>query len=507
MSGVPAVSDSVPSSLSEQRHRRLAADVEPEAGGDAATLVLAQWRAPVRMRLGGLQRLDHADRPELRPVGGFRALLGRVLEAQLDRVHADLAGDLVDHALDRELGDRPARRAIGRDLRPVRHHVVADDLDVLQVVGRVGAHAARLHRRAGKGAGLVLELGFRGDDAPVLLGADLDAHVRARGRARGAEHLLARHHHLHGAPGLLGQRQCDRLEVDHGLAAEAAADLRRGDADPADVPSEQPRAVRAHDPMALRRHPHVGLAVLRHARHAGVRLDVALVHRLGRERALDDEIGLLEAGGDVAQHELDALGHVRGRLGRGVHAGREHIVMQQRRARLHGLDHVDDVRQHLVVDLDELQRPLGDLGAGGGHCRDRVALIERLLARHHVAHDILVVDHHLARRDELGGLVLEVHAGDDGLDAGELLRRRGVDRLDARVRMRASQHLADDLAGHDQVGAEPGAARHLVDPVRPIGARADPFELRTRRALHLLLHGQAPLISAAASITARTILS
>ena len=41
MSGVPAISDSVPSSLSVQRHRGLAADVEPEARGDAAALVLA----------------------------------------------------------------------------------------------------------------------------------------------------------------------------------------------------------------------------------------------------------------------------------------------------------------------------------------------------------------------------------------------------------------------------------------------------------------------------------
>ena len=223
--------------------------------GDAASLVLAQRRAPVRVRLGRLQRLDQADRPELRPVGGLGALLGRVLEAQLDRVHADRLGDLVDHLLDRELGDRAARRAIGRHLRPVADHVVADHLHVLEVVGREGAHAARLHRRAREGAGLVFQLGLGGDDAAVLLGADLDAHVRARGRAGGAEHLLARHHHLHRPAGLLGQRQRDGLQIHDGLAAEAAADLRRRDADLADVPAEQPRAVGAHDPVALRASP------------------------------------------------------------------------------------------------------------------------------------------------------------------------------------------------------------------------------------------------------------
>jgi hypothetical protein len=68
------------------------------------------------------------------------------------------------------------------------------------------------------------------------------------------------------------------------------------------------------------------------------------------------------------------------------------------------------------------------------------------------------------------------------------------------------QHLADDLAGHDQVGAEPGAARHLVDAVRPIGRV--PTHLNSEPArLSPSLACQAPLISAAASITARTILS
>ena len=50
-----------------------------------------------------------------------------------------------------------------------------------------------------------------------------------------------------GRPALLRQRQRQRLEVDDGLAAEAAADLGRGHAHLADVPAEQPRAVGAHD--------------------------------------------------------------------------------------------------------------------------------------------------------------------------------------------------------------------------------------------------------------------
>ena len=51
----------------------------------------------------------------------------------------------------------------------------------------------------------------------------------------------------------------------------------------------------------------------------------------------------------------------------------------------------------------------------------------------------------------------------------------GVDRLDARMRMRAAQHLAPDHAGHVDVGGEARAAGHLVDAVGTDGARADPL--------------------------------
>ena len=196
----------------------------------------------------------------------------------------------------------------------------------------------------------------------------------------------------------------------------------------------------------------------------------------------------LKPAADVAVPELDALGDVGGRLGRRLDAGGDHVLVQDRRAGLHGLDHVDDVGKHLVVDLDELQGLLGDGGAGGRHGRHGVAFVERLLARHHVAHHVAVVDHHLARRDELGGLILEVLAGDDGLDARQLRGRAGVDRPDAGVRMRASQHLADQLALHGEVGAELGAARHLVDAVGAQRARADPLELGAAFAVDLLLH-------------------
>jgi hypothetical protein len=172
-----------------------------------------------------------------------------------------------------------------------------------------------LHRRALEGAGLVLQLGEAGHELAVLGGAHLHLHGGAGRRARGLEDFLARHDHLHGPLGLARERQRQRLEVHDRLAAEAAADLGGGHADLGDVEAQQARAVGAHDEVALRAAPQLGRAVLGHRGQRGVRLDVALVDRRRLELALDDDVGLGEAGLDVAQHDLDALGDVRRLVG------------------------------------------------------------------------------------------------------------------------------------------------------------------------------------------------
>ena len=169
--------------------------------------------------------------------------LGGVLQPQLERVHADLLRQHVEHALDREGADRRARRAIGRDLRAVGHDVVADRARVRDVVGRERAHARAHERRARERAGLELEEALGGGDRAVALDADLHRHRRARGRAGGLEHVLAAHHDLHRSAGLPRQHDGDRLDIDHGLAAERAADLGRIDAQVADLHVEQLRGV------------------------------------------------------------------------------------------------------------------------------------------------------------------------------------------------------------------------------------------------------------------------
>ena len=229
------------------------------------------------------------------------------------------------------------------------------------------------------------------------------------------------------------------------------------------------------------------------------------MHRLGVEFALDDHLGLLEARGDVAVPELQALGHVGRALRLGLDALRVLVFMQQRRTRLHRLDHVDHVRQHLVFDLDQRQRRARHRLASRSDRRHRMAVIERLFARHHVARDVAEIDHEFAHRRHFIRHLGEIVARDHRLDARQRQRGGGVDGLDARVCVRTAQHLADQLSGQVVVGAEARAAGHLVDAVGPQRPRADELQF-----LFLVLergrHDQPPRISRAASSTASTIL-
>ena len=246
------------------------------------------------MRFRRLQRLDVADARKHRAVRGLGALLGGVLQPQLQRIHLQRFGQLVHHALHRVRADRRARRAIGRDLGAVGKHVEADRKNVRDVVGRKAAADRAADRRARQRAGLQIEGALGGDDGAVLFRADLDRALRARGRPGRPHHFLAGHHHLDRTAGFFRKQRRERLEIDDGLAAKTAADFRRNGADVALRNAGQIRRHGAHHELALARAPDRGLVVGGDADEAGVRLDIALMHRTGGEGALDDHLGLFK---------------------------------------------------------------------------------------------------------------------------------------------------------------------------------------------------------------------
>ena len=321
---------------------RLHADVEPEAHRHAAPGAFGNGLQVVRMLLGGAQAFLQADGRERGPVRRLRAFVGGVLEAQVDGIHRELAGEFVDGAFHGVHGLRRPRRAVGAHLGLGHQHVVAFDHQVRHFVGCQHGHAAGADGSAGEGARLVRQPSARGGEGAVLLGADLHLAPRGGGGAGGAEHFLAAHRHLHRPAGQLREFHRQRLQVDGRLAAEAAADFGRNHLDVAHAFAEHAGGERAHVEGALGATPDGRLAVRVHGGGAGVRLDVALVGGGHPMFALDDDVRFLEAFVDVAAREALRGGDVARRF-RGVAVG-VLVLVHQGGACRHGVFQ----RQHRV---------------------------------------------------------------------------------------------------------------------------------------------------------------
>ena len=186
--------------------------------------------------------------------------------------------------------------------------------------------------------------------------------------------------------------------------------------------------------------------------------------------------------------------------------------MQQRCIGRHrGLD-LQHMRQHLVADIDQLQRSLCNVRCRGSHCGYRMADIKHLVPRHAV----------FAQRAQRGGALAgfefdvvqfrEIGRRHYRLDAGQRTRRRSVNRHDPGMGMRAALDAAGEHAGKAQVGTEVGSTGDFFSAIGANRALAD--DLQGGGLAHVghdvasnSSAAVAARICVAASCTARTILS
>ena len=208
-------------------------------------------------------------------------------------------------------------------------------------------------------------------------------------------------------------------------------------------------------------------------RHAGVRLDVPLVSGRGPELALNDQIGICESSVEIPAAKLHPARDVGGALRRRAGlAGRDELVVENGRARCDGLIDRFDRRQPLVLDFDPAGRFACEIERGGRDGRHRMTVIEHLAVREQVVADVVQVNSAFAHH-QLGGGLRDVLPRHDGLDAGHRGRRRGVDRQNPRVRVRAAHQRAVQHPGQRKVGSVVGPARDFVQSVMTDRARAD----------------------------------
>ncbi len=176
-----------------------------------------------------------------------------------------------------------------------------------------------------------------------------------------------------------------------------------------------------------------GDAFLGPLRDSGWRFEEAGQHPAGLEAVLAHEVGLGEAGLDVAEIHVELPADVAGP-----------IVVHERCCVGDCLVDAEDAGERLVIDPDALAGFLGGGlvdGADGDDCfADEAHLLHgqrRLLAR--LGHPA-------------PGEAAEVAPGQHTPDAFHRERRSGVDVQDPRMRMRAAQELDPQHAGERKIG-------------------------------------------------------
>ena len=378
-------------------------------------------------------------------------LLDEVLAPQLGGVHVELAREHVDHPLDEVARLGHPERAAVRDAagRLVGVHAVDRDVRRGDVV-RAGADVEEAGRplgrvRAGVEGAVVRDGAARQPrDAAVLGRADAALHVVVAGEGGRHQVLGAVLDPLDRDAGEEGHRdRADVARVDPDLVAEAAADVRRDDAD---VVLGQRRDQRGHRPDRVRR---LEGAV---DRHLAVDLVVGRDAAAGLERTRVDAL----VGDQLLGHDLAAGQRLLGGVGVAELPVEDVVVVialavralglvldvlaEHRGALVHRLERVGDRRQLLVLDLDRGDAVGGRVAVGRDHEGDLLALEQ----------DLLVGEHRLdvARQGRHPGQVVgrELLGGDHRHDALDRGGRGDVDVLDLGVGVRRAHEVAEQHA-------------------------------------------------------------
>ena len=295
----------------------------------------------------------------------------------------------------------------------------------------------------------------------------------------------------------LRRERNDRLfGIEDELGAEAAANIRRDDAQLVLVAAEQAAENALARMRRLRGAPH-GEQV---AHRIESRHHTAAFHRL-RDAAMlpvafaKDMRGLRE--GRVAI----AVSHVE--FGRDIV---RRAAMGERRVGAHGVAAVADDRQRIVIDHDERGRVFRNVAAVRDDRGDRLAHMHHFRIGQHGTMQFLPIGG--ARQGDaqkpVGEMRRDVLHRQDGVNARDLERRALVDAEDLRMRMRAAHESDVPHAGERNVVDEARLAAQQRTIFETLDARADdpPARRDPRVAAHDAPPAPARIFKAASSVAA-----
>ena len=277
----------------------------------------------------------------------------------------------------------------------------------------------------------------------------------------------------HGAPDQAGQEGDQQvLGVDVSLGAEATADIERHAADARLRKLEEPGGRPANRMHHLRCRPdRDGIGALVVGRDHAAALDGNAGIAMGVE-ATAKPVG---RGGERGRHRAFLDGKLADQVGRVL------FVEDLRPGRQRRLD-IDDGRQRLDVDSDQLGGIQGLIAALGHDHRDRLADMADLAHGQHrllrIVDGVLHVGSPLGRQRQLaagdrGRQALQLLAGEHAHDARHRRRPADIDRADAAVRMLASDEDGVQHARQDEIGDELPAPRQQAMILAPRHGASD----------------------------------
>ena len=100
--------------------------------------------------------------------------------------------------------------------------------------------------------------------------------------------------------------------------------------------------------------------------------EIALMDGDSVEFSLDDDIGFSKSFFRIAFQMTEMAGDIALDIALAIGGLRSEFSVQHCRLGGHCLTHIDDSRQHLVIDLDQPERFAGDFGRFGGHNRHAI---------------------------------------------------------------------------------------------------------------------------------------
>ncbi len=372
---------------------------------------------------------------------GDIAFYYQVFHAEFVGVHADLARDAVHvrFGCEKTLGlarraHLPSGQIIGVNPRDGNARM----LGAVTAAGMGDAVDDRARSKAAISAGVEIGIHLMGNNGAIALDAGLQFHHRRVARRPGKKFFAVFHDHLHRPLRPRGEQIAYRLVDGRALAAEVAADGHGIDTNSVFGNAEGLRHAFLQAVRHLVGRPHLHPLALIDPHHTAMRLQKRLVHSWNSERVFDNQIGLGEADTDIAAGEY-VMNESIGRLFQGLGQAfiTRHVGMNDRCAFLQSRNRIENRRQLLVFDLNQLQSILGLFERIRRHGGDALA---------QEAHPILGQNGDVAVAPAVKNPA-RVLTREHGAHARRLFRARSIDPQDASMRKGAAQRLRPKCAG------------------------------------------------------------